>query len=119
MSQTFRSCVLILLCARLLLLSTASTPSVRILFTLISLYLLEVLALMVGMTYIDVMDSQRARKPEPSKIMTQFLYCLVIFSALLNTVFRKAENTTEQYIKIKFDLKRFCDVIHRNVTAVI
>ena len=40
------------------------------------------------------------------KIMKQFLYCLVIFSPFLNTVFRKAKNTTNQYKKVKFDLKQ-------------
>ena len=39
--------------------------------------------------------------------MKQILYCLVIFSAILNTVFRKAENITKQYIKVKSEVKVF------------
>ena len=40
------------------------------------------------------------------------IYCLIIFSASLNTVFRKAENITKQYIKVESDLKQFCELIH-------
>ena len=39
--------------------------------------------------------------------MKQFLYCLVILSAFLNTVFRKTENMTKDNVKVKSDLKQF------------
>ena len=35
------------------------------------------------------------------------LFCLVIFPVFLNTVFRKAENITKQYIIVKSDMKQF------------